>query len=354
MPKHRGNSWGFLAKLNSKGQLFYSTYLGGIADVGKAIAADPQGNAYVTGSTVEFPIVGGFEDQSCEGVEGFLAKYDATGSSIAYSTYLVGCSYDYPNAIAVDESGRAYVTGETNSTDFPVTPGAFQTTHGGGTYDAFITSVDTLLTGPQSLVYSTFLGGKGDDDASSITLDANGNVYLTGNTTSDDFPTYKPFQATRNSQYRADAFVTELDSQGKTLVFSTYLGGNDYDGGVGIALDQNGDICLVGTTNSDDFPTAAPIYNSDHGYEDVFITKIAKGGASISFSTFLGGYIQDTAGGIAVDQAGNIFVTGETFSDDFPVKNAYQSTFAKNGDAFVLKINMAVNDLIYLPFVIHH
>ncbi|MGA7380572.1 MAG: SBBP repeat-containing protein, partial [Terriglobales bacterium] len=249
----------FVTKLNPTGSaLIYSTYLGGSGnDYGYGIAVDSSGNAFVTGSTnsTNFPTTPGAFQTSCAGRGcAFVAEINLSGSALVYSTYLGGSGYDSSQGIAVDSSGNAFVTGYTFSTDFPVTPGAFQTTcgEGCGASEAFVTA---LNSSGSALVYSTYLGaggGQNGDTGSAIALGVSENAYVTGNTYSQGFPTTPgAFQTKCNScGLTSDGFVTEFNAAGSALVYSTYLGGSGYDFGYGIAVDSSGNAHVTGSTNS--------------------------------------------------------------------------------------------------------
>ncbi len=217
----------------------------------------------------------------------------------------------------MDSTGNAYVTGYTSSTDFP-TRNAFQGTNHGGTsgYDAFVTK---LNAGGNGLVYSTYLGGSQDDLGQSIAVDSASNVYLTGYTSSTDFPIKNALQPANHSSAWT-AFVTKLNTVGSSLVYSTYLGGSDYDQGAGIAVDSTGNVYLTGDTGSGDFPTKNALQKKDlhPGTGTGFISKLNAGGSALVFSTFLGGSTLDIPQAIAVDSANNIYVTGWTGFQEFP------------------------------------
>jgi hypothetical protein len=327
--------------------LFYSTYLGGNAfDVGSSIAVDSAGNAYVTGFTnsSNFPTTAGaFHTTFGGSFDAFVTKLNPTGSGLVYSTYLGGSGQDIGRAIAVDAARNAYVTGLTNSSNFPTTAGAFQTAYGGGSQDAFVTKLNR--TG-SALVYSTYLGGSDVDDGFSIFVDAVGNAYLSGGTNSANFPTTPgAFQTTNAGGF--DAFVTKLNPTGSApLVYSTYLGGSGDDGGnpVVIAVDAFGNAYVSGATNSTNFPTTAGAFQTTYGggILDAFVTKLnPTGSAPLVYSTYLGGSGEDSSTGIAVNAAGNAYVTGGTFSTNFPTTpGAFQTTFgAGSFHAFVTKFN---------------
>ncbi|MCK4822109.1 SBBP repeat-containing protein [bacterium] len=327
--------------------LIYSTYLGGAgADGGSGIALDSSGNAYVTGETnsTDFPTRNQYQATNHGLWDAFVTKIDTTQSGIAsliYSTYLGGADSDRGYGIAADSGGNAYVTGSTESTDFPIL-NQYQATNQGD-LDVFVTRIDTTQSGASSLIYSTYLGGAGDDYGQQIVADSYGNVYVTGSTESTDFPILNQYQAT--NQGLSDVFVTRIDttqSGASSLIYSTYLGGASYDMGSGIALDSSGNAYVTGKTKSTDFPilNEYQTYQGGSNCYDVFVTKIdttQSGIASLIYSTYLGGADADYSGGIAVDSSGNAYVTGDTDSTDFPILNQYQ-TDQGSGDVFVTKL----------------
>lgn len=323
--------------------LIYSTFLGGTGtERGLGIFVDGAGNAYITGQTFseDFPVtLESFQTISGGGGDAFLTKLDPTGSSLVYSTYLGGTGEERSNDIAVDGTGNAYVTGQTSSPDFPTTPGAFQTAPA-GSGDAFITKLNAL---GGTLFYSTFLGGSDSDLGNSIVLDAAGNAYVMGQTRSPDFPTTTgAFDVTLSGVN--DVFVTKVDPTGSMLVYSTFLGGTGGElasvNAGSIAVDATGNAYVVGETSSSDFPTTpgAPQTTSGGG-SDAFVTKLNPTGTSLVYSTFLGGISSDFGDGIAVDTAGNAYVTGGTGSTDFTTTpGAFQTTLGGGSDAFIAKI----------------
>jgi beta-propeller repeat-containing protein len=344
--------------------LVYSTYLGGSGfDDGNGIAVDGSGNAYVTGSTLStnFPTANSLQASNGSGsinYDAFVTKINATGSAYVYSTYLGGSGFDRGGGIAVDGSGNAYVTGSTNSTNFPTTD-PIQASYGGGNGDAFVTKINAAGS---ALVYSTYLGGGGFDDGSGIAVDGSGNAYVTGGTGSTNFPTANPLQASIGGG--GDAFVTKINAAGSALVYSTYLGGRLHalvqppgvgpagDGASGIAVDGAGNAYVTGVTSSTDFPTAKPLQASLNGGLNAFVTKINAAGSAYVYSTYLGGSAEDSGQGIAVDGAGNAYITGVTTSIDFPTANPLQgSNGGSSYDAFVTKINAAGSALVYSTYL---
>jgi hypothetical protein len=329
--------------------LSYSTYLGGTGDDGGArVAVDTSGNAYVTGSTdsVNFPTTPGAFQTAGHN---FVAKLNATGTALVYSTYLGGTGSDSSAGIAVDGSGNVYVTGVTSSSDFPTTPGAVQTAYGGGSNEAFVTELNA--TG-SALVYSTYLGGTNRDYGTGIAVDASGNAYVSGTTESSNFPTTPgAFQSNKNGN--SNAFVAKLDATGSALLYSTYLGGNGSDSSSGIAVDLSGDAYVTGESNSPNFPTTPGAFQTtNRGSINAFVAKLNASGTALLYGTYLGGSGFDGGNGIAVDASGNAYVTGIANSLDFPTTpGAFQTTKAGNTDAFVAKLNATGSGLLYATYL---
>ena len=329
-----GSGDAFLTKLDATGSaLVYSTYLGGNGkDDGNAIALDPAGNAYVVGTTnsTNFPTVNPFQAAKGAQDDAFVAKINPAGSAWVYATYLGGNNEDQGNGIAVDASGNAYVTGYTASTNFPV-QSAFRGSNT-GVVDAFVTKLNPAGS---ALVYSTYLGGSALDYGTAIAVDSSGSAYVTGIVTSDDFPLANPIDATLGSHAVDDVFVTKFNPSGSSPVYSTYLGGASGDDAYAIALDQAGNAYITGRTNSSDFPLVNPIQITRVAF-DMFVTEINSAGSALLFSTFLGGSASESGRGIAVDSLGNIHIAGESTSTDFPTLNAVQMTSGGAQDGIVL------------------
>ncbi len=306
--------------------LTYSTYLGGKDDEGIfGIKLDAKGNIYLAGETssINFPTEGAFQDKLGGYYDGFISKFDPTGSRLIYSTYLGGSAYDHCAALALDPSGDAYVTGITQSLDFPIA-NAFQSTLR-GTGNAFISRLDP--TG--QLLFSSFLGGSGLDQGEDIALDKHGNAYVTGGTNSPDFPVTPGAYATacdRGSnagQCLGDAFVAKIS--GSKLVYSTFLGGTAQENGQGIAVDRSGAAYITGQTLSSDFPLKNPFQSSLAGPANVFVTKLNPSGDALEFSTYLGGNGFDAGFAVALDVFNEIYITGFTGSSNFPLEHPFQS-----------------------------
>lgn len=340
----------FISKLNASGSaLEYSTYLGGSGlDYGAAIAVDGSGQAHVTGFTdsLNFPTHAAFQGALAQNPssggpspnDAFVAKLNATGGALAYSTYLGGSGLDQAAGIALDRSGRVYVTGTTASVDFP-TQAPLQGSNA-GSFDAFVTRLDA--TG-STLSYSTYFGGAGDDHALGIAVEPVGTAYLTGYTSSPDFPTQAPFQGARAGAY--NAFVTKVNDKGSALVYSTYLGGSGSDVAYGVAVDVSGAAYVAGHTTSTDFPLQVPLQVANAGSIDAFVTKVDPAGSALVYSTYLGGASADYARGIALDATGVAYVTGNTYSTGFPNRDPLQPP--KPFDVFVTTFDPAGTALGY-------
>jgi hypothetical protein len=334
--------------------LSYSTFLGGSnEDYAYGIAVDASGSAYVAGWTAstDFPTTsGGFQTVYGGGAyDTFVTKLNPAGDTLVYLTYLGGSADDYGKGIAVDASGNAYVTGYTYSSNFPTTPGAFQTGYGGGG-DAFVTKLNAAGS---SFLYSTYLGGSNFDYATAIAVDAAGNAYVAG-LSYGDFPTTPG--AFQPSYGGSDAFVTKVNGDGSALVYSTYLGGSTYDDARGIAVDTDGSAYVTGNTNSIDFPITPDAFQTSFGgpenATDAFVTKVNADGSALVYSTYLGGSNYDEAHGIAVDTSGNAYVTGLTFSGNFPTtRGAFQTGYGGGGDAFVTKLKADGSALVYSTYL---
>jgi hypothetical protein len=351
--------------------LDYSTFVGGSsADRAEAITVDANGNAIIAGSTqsTDFPTTVGTVDQTFSGgvMDAFVTKVNADGSGLVYSTYLGGTptptrrgtveETETARDVAVDTAGNAYITGQTSSGDFPITSGAFQQTLSVGEQtatDGFVTKL-----GPTGdLQYSTFLGGVASDDGRTIAVDGGGNAYVGGSTFSLDFPvTTGASDATFGGG--EDVFVAKLNATGSSLAYSTFLGGAENELSAGIAVDSGGNAYLTGSTRSVDFPTTAGSFKPAHsggGFADlfeVFVTKLNPTGSGLVWSTFLGGTRVDRANGLAIDGAGNAYVTGGTQSPEFPTTaGAFDTAFDSTSESFVAKLRSDGAALSYSTYV---
>ncbi len=394
----------FISKLNAAGnELIYSTYLGGTdEDWGYGIAVDASGNAYITGQTFssDFPTLTPVHGTYGGGGDLFVTKLNSAGSMLLYSTYYYWTYYgegkveygiditvdasgnafvaggietdvrghnalvvrtsppsaygrsfggtddEWAESIAVDPGGNVYVAGVTFSADYS-TQNAFDSTFGGGTCgtepdtfpcpDAFVEKWTPGEVSEYDRVFSTYLGGSDYDLVRGLAIDASADIYVSGQTWSIDFPIQNPIQETLGGN--ADAFVTKFNAGGATLAYSTYLGGSGGDGAWDIGVDPEGSAYVTGHTGSNAFPTANPIQATRAGDFDVFLSKLSPTGSNLVFSTYLGSADEDDGYGLALDSSGNAYITGLTWSTDFPTVNALQPALAGAANAFVSKIS---------------
>ncbi|HEY3232915.1 MAG TPA: SBBP repeat-containing protein, partial [Roseiflexaceae bacterium] len=363
----------FISKLNPSGSaLVYSTFLGGNAeDRGNAIALDTTGNVYLTGETASsnFPTTNGFDKVFgggiCETItctDVFMTKLNAAGSAILYSTYLGGNGEDEGEGIAVDPSGNAYITGATAG-GLTMKSNAYDNSYNGGDSDAFLTKLKPSVSGSSSHLYSTYLGGGGDDQGNAIAVDSSGKAYITGETASSGFPTLNGYDTSQNGA--SDVFVSKLNpavSGPASLLYSTFLGGSSYDKGNGITVDSAGAFAYItGYSKSDGFPTLNAWQPSRAGEEDAILVQLnpaATGVPSLLYSSYLGGSDEDRALAIARDSAGNLYLTGLTRSSDLPMVNALQPSLGGGvcgtitcTDAFVTMFDLARNTPIYETYL---
>ncbi|MCX5888167.1 MAG: SBBP repeat-containing protein [Deltaproteobacteria bacterium] len=356
----------FVTKFDGNGSLAYSTYLSGNEDdVGHAIAVDGSGNAYVTGTTKSWDFYvssNAFQTSFMGGSDAFVVKLDPNGQ-IAWSSFLGGLGDEEGLSIAVDVYGKPYVTGYTKSSNFPTAGSPFQSFKAGNA-DVFITKFKADGTG---LEYSTYLGGGQTDTGYCIALNAAGEAYVGGYTTSNNFPPLYSVQQMYTGWETNGrlGFVTRLNAQGSALVYSTYLGGNGDNRVNGIAVDANDDAYVTGYTSSSAFPTQNPLQSQNGGYYDAFVAKIHfvsplfaplldlvnVSPLTLSYSTYLGGGGNDYGNAIAVDTAGNAYITGSTFSANFPLNDPIQSGLSGSSDAFVAKINPDGSALQYSTYL---
>ena len=379
--KYGGDTDAFVTKLRYDGEArIYSTYLGGNNyDVGQGIGVDSSGNVYVVGSTssADFPTTASaFQVAYGGNTDAFVSKLDPSGSKLLFSSYLGGSGIDYGLALALDLSGNVFVTGYTQSTNFPTVKPIQSGNSGNG--DAFVAEIDTNLPQNQQLVYSTYLGGSSADSGQGIAVDSGDNAYVTGYTFSTNFPTYNAYQTANAGS--VDAFITVISAYGSSLVFSTYLGGTGDDRAWAIALDSEDNIYIAGSTLTpcspastsppttlcnpvSTFPTTSGAFQTfatkqAPGYSAAFVTEMNHYGTALLYSTLLAGSLTDAASGIAVDTTGNAYVTGYTESSDFPTANAAQASYSGGScgstpcqDAFVTEVNTQGTSLVYSTFL---
>lgn len=337
----------FVLKLDSFGALRYSTFLGGSSyDLAYGIVVDADGRASVTGYTfpggpVSFPTRAGAVDTTHNGeADVFVTTLYADGSELLYSTFIGGSAVDVGQGLAIDGNGMLYVTGYTLSVNFPVTQGAWDTAYNGGG-DVFVVKLDPSRS--DRLAYATYLGGAGNDEGAGIALDAAGSAYVTGNTSSLNFPTTQGAWD-RGMSGGPDAFVTKLYPDGSELRYSTFLGGGSYDLAYGIAVDVAGRAYVTGYTFAAplNFPTRPGALDTTlNGEADAFVTTLYPDGSELWFSTYIGGSGVDAGHGLAIDAIGNVFVAGYTYSANFPSSpTAFDTSHNGSGDGFVVAINV--------------
>lgn len=363
-----------LVKLNASGGFVYGGWFGSNGSLGRAIAVDAQGRAYLTGETTgAYPTTpDAIQPEPGELIDAFVAVFDPTGSGLEYSTYLGGnqeyCNvcYSTGNGIAVDSAGLIYVTGQA-APSFPTTANAFQRAFD-GFWNAFVVKIDRSRPGPTGLVYASYLGGGLNDFGKGIALDASGKVYVTGSTNSDDFPTTAGAydrscgtdgicNTTQNQvcdwvppgmppvchlDSKADFFVAKLDlsrSGPSSLIYATYVGGSGKDEGNAIAVDGSGNAYVAGATVSPDFPVVSPVQPDHANNLDAAVIKLNAAGAGLDFSTFLGGGGDDAAKGVAIGPTGSVYAIGYTGSVAFPVHDPYQPR-AGGWEAFIARLDL--------------
>lgn len=328
--------------------LVYSTYRGDVRrDYGNAVAVDATGAAF---------IAGGFNMGDNTDTDVFVAKFDPTGQTLLWRTQIRGQLSEEAAGIALDSAGNVHITGVTTSgpssppgrPEYPRTPDALQPAYGGGANDAFVS-----VLGPDgTLLYSTFLGGSGEDQGMALALDAAGHAYLAGQTSSTDFPLAHPAQATIGGG--TDAWIARMNASKSALVYSTYLGGTGDDRGSSLALDDSRHAYVAGTTSSPDFPTVNPLQATfGGGASDAFVSKVARRGRRLLYSTYLGGSNADQGRGVAVDATKHAHVTGTTDSPDFPTANPLEAALGAPPatDGFLAKLRRRGNDFVYSTFL---
>jgi hypothetical protein len=342
----------------------YSTFLGGSnTDGASGIAVDAAGNAYIVGTTYssDFPTTAGAFDRTLAPPNDVtVSKLNPTGTALVWSTYMGGTPtalpagngsdpWEFGRAIAIDGSGNVYVTGQTTSSNFPITKGAFRTTLHVNPFDATDAFVTKLNPSGSQLIYSTFLGGSGLDDALAITVDNTGSAYVTGETGSADFPVTPGAPQTKFVGSGSQAYVTKLNPAGSALVYSTLLGGSNVQMGDRVVVDAAHNAYVMGVTSSPDFPTTAGAFDRTlAGSFDIFVSKLNPAGTALLYSTYIGGAEMEIGGGLAVDPAGNAYLTGGTDSSDFPATpGTLQIVADPNNTGFVTKLNATGSALIY-------
>jgi len=348
----------YITKIYPAGtELVYSTFIGGSAyEVSNDLTVDSSGSVYVVGfsRSADYPVVNPFQAKNKGSEDVFITKLSPDGSSLVYSSFLGGTSQEWGKGIAIDKKGAAYVAGSTVSADFPIKK-AFQKTYQGAKeyypWDGFITKIHPK---GNRLVYSSFLGGNGQDLAYGVAVNSKGEAFITGGTSSTNFPRKKAVQKSFGG--RTDAFVCKVHRSGNRLLYSTFLGGDSYDSGNGIAVDAKGAAYVVGETSSYDFPVKSAaqgvlIKDYDESENDVFVTKLSPTGRKIVYSTFLGGGQYDRGNDIAVDNLGAAYIIGFTASKNFPIKDPFQASRKGEADAFISKLHPNGRSLLFSTFL---
>jgi hypothetical protein len=355
---HLGGSYdAFVSKFDHTGKhLIYSTYLGGSNyDHAVGISVDEKGSVVLAGLTnsSDFPVLHPYQPNLGGSYDGFVARLAPSGAELVFSTYIGGAQFDGINDVAQDKAGNIYVVGSTSSSDFPVSSRAFQRTCDQGfipdvcTSDAFIAKFNP----PGSeLLYSTYLGGSAYDTGAALAVDDTGAVYVAGQSSSQNFPTAHPFQA--GLAGHANAWLTKMAPDGEALLYSTYLGGNQFDAVNGIAVDSTHHAYLTGFTSSTNFPTRHPVQSSLLGQLNGFVAKFSESGTTLDYSTYLGGNNQTFPFRISVDPTGAASVIGFTSSTNFPTVDPIQASF-KGGaeDAFLSRFKPDGSGLVFSTYL---
>ena len=327
------NNDAFVMKFNESGDLIYTTVLASDGNSsGQAIAADSSGNVYIAGTTEadNFPVTTGAWQTVFGGIaDAFAAKLNPAGDLI-YASYIGGPGREAGTGIAIDSSGNAYVSGSTSGS-FPTTTGAAQTLYGGGFADAFVVKLNSQGS---AAVYSTLLGGTGNDEAEAITVDGAGNVCIAGYTDSTNLPVNAAFQPSPGGD--GDALVGCLNANGTAWTMVSYLGGSNVDQAYALAIDASGNLYVAGATFSSDFPVTSAVFQpANAGSYDAFLAQLSPGGSTLVYATFLGGSGSDAATALAVGSTGDVWIGGYTNSTNFPVSGAWQPAAGGSFDGFL-------------------
>ncbi len=342
----------FVLKLSPNGSdLIYSTFIGGNrSEYSQGITIDYLGNAYITGDTfsANFPVTFGAFMTNYIQNDAFILKLNETGAMLVYSTFICGIGEEHSEAIVVDSLGNAYITGKTNSTDFPRTSGAFQRNLSKG-FDAFVLKLNPV---GKSLNFSTYIGGSGIDVSQDLTLDSAGNIFITGSSGSKDFPnTTGAYDIVLNGTN--DIFVLKLNASGDKILYSTFVGGNWDEYGECIIIDEQENVIITGRTYSMDFPTTPNAFNTRYngGTCDIIAFKLNSNASMLLFSTFLGGGFSDYGLDVNLDPEKNIIITGYTHSMDFPVLGDAMDMNYDNEDSYIVILNHNASGLKYSSFI---
>ncbi|MBD3236624.1 MAG: hypothetical protein GF330_07965 [Candidatus Eisenbacteria bacterium] len=350
---HNGVTDTYLARFSAEdGALLYATVLGSHnRDVCRDAAVDALGNIYLAGSTnsPDFPVTADAPDPTYNGGHDlYLAKFDPSGRELLCATYIGGSLNEKTRGMVLLGPDLLCVTGFTESPDFPVTPGSFDVSHNGD-WDVFVVIVDLSGIG---VVAGTYLGGEAEEEAWDLAVDAQQRIYVTGYTDSPGYPiTLQSYDPGWN--YRWDVFVTRLTPNLQGLSYSTFVGGHGWDRGWRLRVDDAGGAYVAGQTSSEDFPTTPGAYDPSHnGGDDAFVLRLAPNGDALSFATLLGGRHADEAQALGVDPAGFLFLSGSTYSDDFPIVGSVPGPdYASAGDLFLAILSPDGGDLLASSFL---
>ena len=347
----------FVVKLNANGTSpLFSTYFGGSAyEAISGIDLDAEGNIYLSGITnsTDLPVtsdaiipdyLGGYWD-------GFVCKFNSTGQGILYSSYIGTAQYDNLNDLELGSDGSLYVTGRTTSHNLTNTTGTYQSTFSGGTFDGYVMKINRS---GRSIDFATYLGGDGDEVGSRILVDDDGFIYISGSTTSTDFPTTASAYD-RSLGGQMDGYVTKLAPDGSDLEFSTYVGGSDVEDVSDLALGENKSLYIVGISHSNDFPTTAGVYQRNRvGFYSTYVVHLHPSGTSLEESTLFGRAGSDewvVGTSMAINEGGNVFIGGYTQSTIFPTtEGAAQRRNGGGTDAFVSMLSPDLARLLYSSY----
>ncbi len=338
---------------NDLSTLLVSTFIGGSSwDNGLSVTVDSIGEVIISGATgsANFPMAGIAYDNIYNGGSNdvFVCKLDNDLSTIIASTFIGGSDDDYGYDLTLDKVGNIFVTGRTESTDYP-TIGAFDSLFNGGFEDVFVSKLNNELS---ALLASTYIGGSTDEGADAIITDNAGNVFISGFTYSDDFPTAgMPFDSTHNGS--GDIFIAKFDNNLSTLSSATFIGGENFEESHAIAIDSAQNLFIAGYTGSSEYPSTPSVYDTTfNGNHDAIITKLNNDLSEILASTFIGGIDDDDCYGLVIERAENVFITGITFSADYPVTgNAFDGTHNGKRDIFVSRFSFDLSELIESTFL---
>jgi hypothetical protein len=352
-PNKDGGCDSFVLKFNKFGTvLIYGTFLGGsVNDYAMDIEVDSSGNAYVIGDTrsSDFPTTTGSFDRNYDNHDdAFALKLNPSGNSLLYSTYLNGDDEDKALGLAVDSNGVAYITGYTRSSDFPISNNAYDENHN-GQQDVFALKLNSIGS---NIISSTFVGGFQKDIGYDIAADTNGNIYVTGVTESNHFPTTPGAYDTKHSgAFESDVFVLKLNSAARVLTYSTFVKGNYIDVGYSIDLDNQNNPIVAGMTDSTNFPVTPGVVDSTHSNGEMFVCKLNYNASKLIFSTLFGGNGGETIYDMELDSFENIYLTGFTGSQNFQVTDDAFDNYNNNQDGFLVILNNDCTNLIYSTFI---